>query len=83
MVVTEAMECGLPVVSFDTVGPHEIINDGENGYLIDCYDIEVFSEKLLELMNDAGKRRQFSQKAVLNAQNYSVEHIVDRWNSVL
>ena len=49
LVVTEAMECGLPVISFKTKGPSEIIEDGVNGFLIDKYDVVSFAKRIVML----------------------------------
>ena len=49
-VITEAMECGLPVVSFRTDGPSEIIRDGQDGILIDNYRKDQFADALERLM---------------------------------
>ena len=63
MVVTEAMECGLPVVSFKTDGPSEIICDGETGFLINNYDLRQFSDAVERLMENDGLRRKMAEQA--------------------
>jgi glycosyltransferase involved in cell wall biosynthesis len=52
MVLLEAMACGIPVISTRSGGPQDIIDDGENGYLVDVGDASVFSEKLALLSSD-------------------------------
>ena len=48
LVLTEAKTQGLPCISFNCpAGPKEIIADGINGYLVDCFDIEQMAGKIL------------------------------------
>ena len=53
LVLLEAQQYNLPIVSFSCpTGPNEIVEEGVNGYLVECYDTDKLSEKLLELMED-------------------------------
>ena len=79
LVVTEAMECGLPVISFKTEGPSEIIQDGVNGYLIDRYNVEIFAEKLISILTNEELRREMSRNATYRAKDFSVDVIIREW----
>ncbi len=59
--IIEAMAAGRPVVASDVGGVKDIIKDGESGYLVGSGDEKDFSERLMELINDAEKRRRFGQ----------------------
>ncbi|MEZ8688514.1 glycosyltransferase [Vibrio lentus] len=51
-VLAESLSCNTPVVAFDCEsGPSEIITDGINGYLIDCFDVESFTRKSIEILD--------------------------------
>lgn len=52
LVVTKAMEFGIPVISFKTEGPSEIITNGLDGYLVNKYDIDMFSKYWFELLTN-------------------------------
>lgn len=83
LVIPEAMSCGLPVVSFDCpFGPREIITDGKDGYLIECYDTNKFAEKLLNLMADESLRREMGKHAVIKAKQYTADAIMPRWEKL-
>ena len=84
MVLIEAQSCGLPCISFDCPeGPSDLIDDGENGFLISPNDIESFSNKLLSLMNDEKLREKYGQKAFENSLNYSTDVIAKKWFDLL
>ena len=80
MVLLEAQNYGLPIVSFDCkCGPREIINNGENGYLIENGNMEDFVEKVSRLIENERMRNVFGKKAKLNSSNFSEEIIMKQW----
>jgi glycosyltransferase involved in cell wall biosynthesis len=80
MVLLEAQKFGLPIVSFDCkCGPREIINNGENGYLIENGDRKDFLEKIFILIENDTLRKEFGKKAMLNSHNFSEEKIMKQW----
>ncbi len=57
LVLIEAMQCGVPVVSYDTrCGPRDIIDDGVTGFLVREDDEATFAERLERLMLDRSLR---------------------------
>ena len=82
MVVTEAMECGLPVVSFKTDGPSEIIRNGKNGYLVDNFNLEQFADAVERLMKDEKLRKEMSENASVRAKDFSVERVGEGWEKL-
>lgn len=79
LVLTEAMECGLPVVSFATEGPSEIIIQNESGFLIDIYDTDNFTEKLNTLLKNKDLRKRMGKNAIARASDFSLDNITDKW----
>lgn len=82
LVTTETMECGLPVVSFKTEGPSEIINDGRNGFLIDNYDVNAFAEKVILICKNKELRSVMGRKAKERAKDFSIDKIVNEWREL-
>lgn len=84
LILAEGLFCDLPLVSFDTdCGPADIIDDGKNGFLIPCYDEELFGRKLLQLMNDDHLREQFSLYAQEKRKQFLPEAVMPLWNRLL
>jgi glycosyltransferase involved in cell wall biosynthesis len=80
MVLLEAQNFGLPIVSFDCkCGPKEIINDGEDGFLIANGDNGAFIDKVSQLIENENLRIDFGKKAKKNSTKFSEETIMQQW----
>ncbi|MGM9868305.1 MAG: glycosyltransferase [Sodaliphilus sp.] len=80
MVILEAMECGLPVVSCDCrYGPRDIIVDGYNGWLTPVGDENAFAEKLCAMIENESLRREMGKHAKETVQEYYPEALALRW----
>ncbi len=74
-VVLEAMACGLPVISYNTKGPKDIINDGFNGYLVDT--IGEAAGKTVQYLKNTGVHANFKKSAVGKAGRYTADRILN------
>ena len=80
LVLLEAQQYNLPIVSFCCpTGPSEIVEDGVNGFLVDCYDTDKMSEKLLKLMENESLRHSFSAHAKDNMDKFDKNRILNQW----
>ena len=83
LVIVEAMSCGLPVMSFDCEnGPRSIMTDGEEGYLIPAFDVELFADRLKKLMSDENLRRNMGKKGQKKSQRYHIDSIGKQWKQL-
>lgn len=84
LVLTEAMECGVPCVAFDCeCGPSDIIRDGEDGFLAPAGDIKAFADKMSILIGNEDVRREMGKKAKQNVQRFQPEQIMKLWDEYL
>lgn len=84
LVITEAMECGLPVVAFGNSGPKEIINEnGKNGFIVKCEDVDELADKIKLLINDVDLRKKIAQESMKRALDFSFEEISMQWNECI
>lgn len=84
MVIVEAMQCGVPVVSFDCPkGPGEIIKHNEDGILVEDGNIEAFADSLIRLIEDEELRKEFSDKGMKNVKRYEIDEIGKKWKETI
>ena len=84
MVLTEAMACGLPVVSFDCPwGPRSIITDGNDGLLVENGNVEALAGDLIRLMADDDLRHKMAANGIKNVQRFSIDYIAECWKKLL
>lgn len=83
LVLTEAKSYKLPCVSFRCpAGPVEIIADNENGYLINCFNIEEMTDKICKLIEDKQLRLNFSNKALEDTKKFAVDIVAKQWEEL-
>ena len=61
LVFLEAMESGLPVVSYNNGGQVDFLIDGTTGFLIEFGHTEKFCDRLIELIRSKELRNQMSR----------------------
>ena len=80
VVVNEAAASGLPLVLSDTVGAaHDLLRNGENGFLVADGDIEEAATALKRLAADPELRRRFGQRSRELVGGWGYEPSVERF----
>ncbi len=79
IVLIEAMAAGLPIVTTNVEGCKDLVNDGQNGYLLDPESSVDFVDKIIEIMNDDILYRKFGQNNISKAKQFDWDIIVDRY----
>lgn len=84
LVLTEAKRFRLPVVSFRCpCGPSEIVLDGKNGFLVDCFQTDTLADRVCQLIEQPHLRRMFSDNALLDAEKFGLPQITQQWRALL
>jgi len=81
--VLEAMACGCAVVSTGCGGPQDIINNGENGFLVKVGDVEQIVQRVQELLDDEELRRQFVKNSKNTLAKFSWERSINKLEKAL
>lgn len=83
MVLLEAMASGVPCIAYDCPsGPRAIINDGENGFLVEDGNTDSFVQKLELLLEDENLRIQMGANAQKSVKKYDIDSIMKRWEEL-
>lgn len=83
MVLLEAMAYGAVCVSFDCPsGPRDIIRNNYNGYLIPCYNEELFCDALEKISDSHQLRERLSENAYNTVGSWDNDKIIDSWDKL-
>ena len=79
MVITEAMACGLPVITTPLAGAAELLTDGVHGLLIQSpTDIAALATAMTSLASDAEARARMGAAASALMREHTWDRVADR-----
>lgn len=80
----EAFIHGVPAIAFDSAeGARELIINDKNGYLIKNRSKNIYVKKVLELLDNKDKLKEFSKKSIEISKNYTPDNVKKLWKNVL
>lgn len=80
MVLIEAMECGLPCISFNCpTGPRNIIEHKKNGILVAAENTDELAHSISELVNNPEEMKAIAIEAKQSVMKYDPERINEKW----
>lgn len=83
MVITEAMSCGLPTVSFACpCGPKDILKDKEDGLLVEPENIRELADNICFLIENEEIRKKMGIQARINSERFKMEKIALQWKNL-
>jgi glycosyltransferase involved in cell wall biosynthesis len=88
LVLIEAMAAGLPVITLDGKGNRDIIEQGENGYMIfNPPNAKEFANTILKVWNDKEQYKRLSKNAIEFAKKHDMveyaANLVEYYKSLL
>ena len=82
IVLIEAMAKGIPVIAFEYVGVHDIINDGVDGFIIPFGDVDGYAEKLKQLMTDKELYKRLATETLISVHKFDKEKVMKKWDAL-
>ncbi|MMZ67969.1 Spore coat protein SA [compost metagenome] len=71
---------GKPIVTTDTVGCKEVVEEGRNGFLVPVRNVEALVERIRLLIEDAGLRETMGQESRRKAvEEFDIERVVEQY----
>ncbi|MFN3301460.1 MAG: glycosyltransferase [Patescibacteria group bacterium] len=74
LIIIEASFFGLPIIALKDDCYAGMLIDGKNGYTVYPYQVSLFAEKVLNVLNNENLYRFFSENAKEIAKNFSAEN---------
>jgi glycosyltransferase involved in cell wall biosynthesis len=81
--VLEAMACGAVPVVTDCGGPRDIIEDGENGFLVEVGNVDQIVDRVMLLLNNKMLRDRMRSTALITLDKFNWEKSIDQLEDVL
>ena len=78
-VLVEAMNCGLPCVSFDITGANSIIDNGKNGFLVPDNDVNALAEACIKLIENKVLLEDMGKQAYMSGKRFSKPKVMQKW----
>ena len=70
----EAMASGRPVVAADAMALPHLVHDGDNGYLFEPNDVDMFADRLLKILTaDKKELARLSENSLYLIQSHDIE----------
>lgn len=80
----EAMSFGCACIAMDCeFGPSELIQNGENGVLVEADHIGELGTAIQQLLADGDLRKRLGKNARLIHQSNSLEHVFQKWKNLV
>lgn len=79
----EAVALGVPSIATDVSGVRDIINDGENGFIIPVGNEEALADRLMQLMDSQNLQRQFSEASSVVLDKFDKKKIFKQWLDIV
>lgn len=83
MVVLEALETGIPVISYNITAIEPLITNGIEGYVVNKFDTNEYAEAMKRLSDSPETRKRMGRNAAEKSEQFDINRIVDCWKKIL
>lgn len=79
----EAVCVGLPIATTDVSGVKELVENGVNGVIIPCGDVDRLSTSFGELMDNGQLIEEYSKNSYAKRELFRIDSIVEQWEKLI
>jgi glycosyltransferase involved in cell wall biosynthesis len=84
VVLLDALGMSLPCVAFDCeTGPREVVFDKLNGFLVPCFDIQQFAEKIFYIYSNSKIYNELSNNSRIISKKFKYELLLTQWKDLI
>lgn len=73
----EAMACGLPVIGSNTGGMPELVQHGQDGFLVEPHDPTSLAECVLKVLEDKNLWQRMSQNCRETVKRFTLDNMIE------
>jgi glycosyltransferase involved in cell wall biosynthesis len=81
-ILLEAMAMGVPFVATNAGGVMDIVVPLQSNYIVPVRDVDTFSEKVIELLQNDAMREKLRQVGLERVKEYTLEKAVERFKQI-
>ncbi|MCB2295317.1 glycosyltransferase [Clostridium algoriphilum] len=82
MIVLESLEMGVPIISYDITAVEALIDNKNEGLIIEKFDTKKFAEAMYEISESYEMRCEMSTNAIKKSEQFDIENIVVQWTKL-
>lgn len=83
MAILEAQACGVPMISFDIGGNHDVVSNGRTGVLVPYLDVEGLIQAAVRLMEEKRRTAMRIEAANDAAARFASEVVVEQFVAMM
>ena len=84
LTLTESLQRGVVPIAFDTsTAFHDVIEDGENGFLVKEGKLKTFASKIEQLASNEQLWQEMAEKALVSANRFSLDKVIKQWEKII
>ena len=81
-VILEAMAAGLPIVASEVGGIPEMVENGQNGFLVEPRDTQTLARKIAEVLDNPTLAQKFSRASKEKLPQFSLQKMIDKTEQI-
>jgi glycosyltransferase involved in cell wall biosynthesis len=83
MVLVEALSHGTPCACFEYIGIEEIIQSGQNGWVLPQGGYAGMAERIDSSINNKKAYREMSRRSLESVKKYGIDSFCDKWEELI